>query len=332
MKFSSFLFPCLILFVSELSAQPVELGKVKWLRDYDQAMIKAKQEGKPVLILFQEVPGCSTCRNYGHKVLSHPLIVELIETYFIPLCIYNNTSGHDKIILNRFKEPAWNNPVVRIIDSDANDLIKRINNAFDPYHLICQINAYLIKTGKKIPVYLQLLEEELLANMHGLQTATLGMYCFWSGELEYGRIPGVIATRALYTGSGEAVEIKYDPLQISLKRLIEIGKQKHVADLLYLESGEKTDLDIKTTPLRSTKMRIDPETKYYLFKSHYKSVPMTELQALKANSLIAEGQSCLSVLSPRQIEYSKTVINKPQMKQKNRIGHNIYKAWYECMP
>ena len=36
---------------------PVELGKVAWLRDYDQAVQQAKQENKPILILFQEVPG-----------------------------------------------------------------------------------------------------------------------------------------------------------------------------------------------------------------------------------------------------------------------------------
>lgn len=36
---------------------PVELGKVKWMRDHDAAFAKAKKADKPVLLLFQEVPG-----------------------------------------------------------------------------------------------------------------------------------------------------------------------------------------------------------------------------------------------------------------------------------
>ena len=36
---------------------PVELGKVPWLRDYDAALAEAKKSGKPLLLLFQEVPG-----------------------------------------------------------------------------------------------------------------------------------------------------------------------------------------------------------------------------------------------------------------------------------
>lgn len=38
-------------------AQPVELGQVKWHRDFDAGLAEAKRSGKPVLLLFQEVPG-----------------------------------------------------------------------------------------------------------------------------------------------------------------------------------------------------------------------------------------------------------------------------------
>ena len=37
--------------------KPVELGKVRWLRDLEEGKTKAKTEKKPVLIMFQEVPG-----------------------------------------------------------------------------------------------------------------------------------------------------------------------------------------------------------------------------------------------------------------------------------
>lgn len=37
--------------------QAVELGQVRWRRDFDAALTEAKAAEKPVLILFQEVPG-----------------------------------------------------------------------------------------------------------------------------------------------------------------------------------------------------------------------------------------------------------------------------------
>lgn len=36
---------------------PVELGKIPWLRNYDEALALARKTGKPLLLLFQEVPG-----------------------------------------------------------------------------------------------------------------------------------------------------------------------------------------------------------------------------------------------------------------------------------
>jgi len=69
---------------------------VHWYRDYDKALVVAAKEDKDVLLLFQEVPGCSTCRNYGHNVLSHPLMVEAIESLFVPLAIFNNKKKKTK--------------------------------------------------------------------------------------------------------------------------------------------------------------------------------------------------------------------------------------------
>jgi len=36
---------------------PVEVGAVNWSRDLDQAKKQSSETGKPVLILFQEIPG-----------------------------------------------------------------------------------------------------------------------------------------------------------------------------------------------------------------------------------------------------------------------------------
>ena len=84
---------------------PVELGDVRWGRDFDAALRQAEAKGKPVFLLFQEVPGCATCRNYGQNVLTHPLIVEAIEELFVPVAIYNNKDGKDAAVLKRYREP-----------------------------------------------------------------------------------------------------------------------------------------------------------------------------------------------------------------------------------
>ena len=39
------------------NAKPVELGKIDWIREFDEALEKVKETGKPMLLLFQEVPG-----------------------------------------------------------------------------------------------------------------------------------------------------------------------------------------------------------------------------------------------------------------------------------
>lgn len=38
-------------------AQPVELGAISWYRDFDAATAEAKRLDRPLLVLFQEVPG-----------------------------------------------------------------------------------------------------------------------------------------------------------------------------------------------------------------------------------------------------------------------------------
>ena len=37
--------------------QPIEFGAVRWERDYEVARARAQREAKPLLVLFQEVPG-----------------------------------------------------------------------------------------------------------------------------------------------------------------------------------------------------------------------------------------------------------------------------------
>ena len=47
----------------ETIENPIEIGNVRWGRDFDAALENSAKTGKPILVLFQEIPGCS-----GEKV------------------------------------------------------------------------------------------------------------------------------------------------------------------------------------------------------------------------------------------------------------------------
>ena len=239
----------LSLFVNPGFGNPIELGDVHWLRSMDEAQARSKNESKPILILFQEIPGCSTCRSYGNEVLSRPLIVEAIESYFIPLAIYNNKGGQDTEVLKQYNEPAWNNPVVRIVDEKGKDIVSRLNGNYSAYGLANMMMNVLIKKQGEIPLYLQLMTDELAADQHGVFTTTYSMYCFWAGEALFGKANGVIRTEAGYQGGKEVVKVEYDPTIITKSQLDRIAEQS----------------TCKSISVGS--FRADATPKYYLSKS-----------------------------------------------------------------
>ena len=52
--------PGTALLLGSLHAQepaPPELGRVRWGRDLDAALARCREDGRPVFLLFQEVPG-----------------------------------------------------------------------------------------------------------------------------------------------------------------------------------------------------------------------------------------------------------------------------------
>ncbi|HQR05308.1 MAG TPA: hypothetical protein PLN21_00730 [Gemmatales bacterium] len=71
------------------------------------------------------------------------------------MAIYNNVPGDDEKVLKKFKEPAWNNPVVRFIDNSEKDLIPRWENDWSQVGLLKQMKAALEKAGRPVPLALK---------------------------------------------------------------------------------------------------------------------------------------------------------------------------------
>jgi hypothetical protein len=294
--------------------QPKELGRVHWLRDLDAGRTEAQKSGKLLLLLFQEVPGCANCTRYGNNTLSHPLIVEAIETYFVPVCIYNNQGGKDAEALRRFGEPAWNNPVVRIVEAASErDVVLRMANFNSSFQLVNGMRRALELRATPVPHYLELLEEELAAREAGLQTATFSMYCFWSGEGTFGSLPGVIETEPGYQDGKEVVRVLFDPATTSRAELERLTAPQNIRSCAKNEG-----------------FRPDREPKYYLAQTDYRFIPMTTLQAARANSLVGQNRSPDDLLSPRQLEIRRKNAEKPVQNRKNMIGRkDLAKAWEE---
>jgi hypothetical protein len=294
----------------------VELGLVKWQRNYESALQLAKKEGKPIFILFQEVPGCSTCSTYGKEVMSHPLLVEAIETYFIPLCIYNNKQGEDALILKKYQEPSWNNPVVRVIDDKGRDIINRVGSTYSLGGVVDAIIRAMFQKKIEIPGYLEILHAESLS--YDKEELVLGMYCFWSGEKAMASINGVRETEAGFMDGKEVVKVKFDPKLISRQDLVAKAKKANCADVVFDNGQDYLNVEVR----KRSQFRKDAETKYYLYNSNYKTIPMTSLQALKVNSELANGGKPDYLLSSRQLALI-------QKSKKNYIGKDLVSAWKE---
>lgn len=283
-----------------------ELGDVNWLRSYDDALAESQKSGKPVFILFQEVPGCSTCVNYGQNVLTDPLLVDAIENEFVPLAIFNNKGGADKKVLDKYNEPTWNNPVVRIVDAKGKNLTNRIAGDYSVSGVVNGMQSALLASNSDAPMYLDLLKTEQTRNT---ETTYYSMYCFWSGEAAFGNQEGVVSTEPGWMSGREVVKITYDPNAVSSKELDNVAK--------------KADAN----PIKEARgYRIDKDPQYYLKQTDFKYLPLTATQKSRINSALKNRAQPEAYLSPTQLTYLDQ-IRKSKSKKEVLYDLAINQAW-----
>lgn len=232
---------------------PVEVGNVSWGRDYPAALKASSVSGKPVFLLFQEVPGCAGCKQFGRDVLGDPKVVRAIEENFTPLLIHNNKPGVDAEILQKYDEPAWNFQVVRFLDSDGKDLIPRKDRVWESPELLKRMNQALKKAGRP--------QITTLAT----RRVAFSQYCFWTGEMKIGAIDGVTRTEAGFLNGREVTLVDYDPEEISLTELTHKAKAQGVATGVFTdwEKGYRkaphSDQKRQLQGTRYTKLNLTPE-------------------------------------------------------------------------
>ena len=282
-------------------AQPEEAGTAMWLRDLDTALANSEKSGKPVFALFQEIPGCAGCKQFGREVLSHPIIVAAIESEFTPLLIHNNKAGTDAEVLKRFGEPASNFQVVRFLDAAGADIIPRKDKVWETGPLSERMIAVLEKAKRPVPTWLTLLASEQSPQ---LQQVALAMGCFWTGEMQIGQIDGVVTTEAGFIGGREVTLVKYDPAVLSLAGLASAAAKSRCADALYVPSvamKSASDAGLNVTSLADYRAAPVSDQKKQLQGTAAAKLKLVGSQATKVNAWIrTDPAKALQFLTPAQ--------------------------------
>lgn len=291
--------------------QPEEAGKVHWGRILETALASSAQTGKPVFALFQEIPGCAGCKQFGRDVMSNPLLVEAVETEFTPLLIHNNKGGRDAEVMKLFGEPAWNYQVVRFLNSNGEDILPRKDQVWDTGGIAERMVAALNHAKRPVPAYLRLLAAEQSPR---LKQAVFAMYCFWTGELALGQIDGVITTEAGFMAGHEVTLVKYDPSVISLPQLIAAAEKVECANAVSvpatdLPAAKATRLKVGTISGYRTAPADDQ--KKQIGGTPAETLTLSPAQATKVNAWIrTDLAKALNYLTPSQRARLKTGVSR----------------------
>lgn len=194
---------------------------------------------------------------------------------------------------------------MRYFAPDGKELIKRRQGVWGAAETAERMIAALRAADHEVPAYLALARDELSERLS--ERAVFGMYCFWQGQGALGRIDGVLEARPGFMDGGEVVEVHYDPRRLDFAKLVEAARAAGCAGRVYTEDrarqataralvGDAARLS-DATP-RDAK---DSDDLYHLKRSELRFLPLTPLQALRVNGLLAAREEATRLLSPSQL-------------------------------
>jgi len=224
----------------------------------------------------------------------------------VPVCVFNNAGGADAKALERFGEPAWNNPIVRFLDGRGVDLIERQDGVWSEAALVGRMGEALAAAKVTVPRWFDLALLEARAKK--AERAVFSMHCFWEGQARLGGLDGVLDAVPAFLDGREVVDVRYDPQRIALRDLATVAAEFDCARDVYLP--READLASLPEQLRARgkvlagEVRRAPDSEDLRSLQRMRELdllPLTRAQAIRVNSeLAATNATRPGTLTPRQ--------------------------------
>jgi len=139
------------------------------------------------------------------------------------------------------------------------------------------------------------------------ERAAFAQHCFWTGEMKFGQIEGVVRTEAGFIEGHEVTLVDYSPETISFDQLVKQGVRANCADTVYVTTPKQEKLAARTgysriAPLKANYRRASvSDQKKQLQGTPAAELDLTPEQATKVNAWIrTDSARALSFLTPEQ--------------------------------
>ncbi len=257
-----------------------------------------------------------------------------MQSEFVPVAVYNNRGGADAAALQRYGEPAWNNPVMRFFAPDGAELLERRDGIWDSAGIAARLVAALERAGEPVPGYLAVAAQEVQAWQ--AERATFAMHCFWQGEAALGGLDGVVATRVGWLDGLEVVEVHYLSARLRYEELLERAIGFDCAQRVFAHTDAQLEVARKRVGKRAVRtddVARDAKTsdrKWHLQRSALRWLPLTPTQAARLNADLASGGDTSRWLSPRQSQLAQRIAateqRAPQALRKLQLPDVVFGA------
>jgi hypothetical protein len=177
------------------------------------------------------------------------------------------------------------NPLLRILAPDGLTLSREQLANPDTGAGLARMVALLEAAHRPVPEYLWLVCDEFSGRPR--ETARFSVGCYWEGERELGKIPGVVASRTGMIGREEVVEVRFDP---------------KVIDATTLGARAMKLTCFRGVPSMQAALVEDQEQQHTMANHpEFTGILLTPLQRTKVNAALSDGGDLTRLLSPAQL-------------------------------
>lgn len=328
-----------------------------------EAALLSHETGRPMLCYrlssltsdAKSAGAAASDMEVASAVWSHPLLVEAAQSLFVTLCLHQAPRKAGAAAAAAAASFAMASSL-DVLDSTGAKLVPTLVSAPSSSSTCCCSNRKdsavinrrnvaraMVRALEKhrpsrpIPRYLALLLEEEEAGRG--EMAVLGTDDPVRGEVEFAGLAGVIATRTGTVDHQKVVEVTYDSHRLSFGCVTRFALKRKVSGVVYHRTNDErmaAQVEIgrlgevaETLPFAGT-IQPDFDPKPALRKTPLRFVPLTGIQATRANRLVHQGRfdEAVHLLSPRQgLILMKTMHKSAQKSPHDVIDVPILPAW-----